>query len=177
MKLNNFWATIIFLFLSCQSITEINLKNTKLIDGVYCHKNGKTLNGNIRIITNDSTSNSRQNWDEVHFVDGVPTGEYKRYEFDDFTSLGVFKVIKTPINSLIRRISIESDSLLYNSTIEVTAYIIVKNKIIIADTSLYYKVLEEYKLNIAEKIDHIAISTGEYEPWIATKSFNFNFKR
>lgn len=175
MKLNNFWVAIIFLFLSCQPITEISLKNTKLIDGVYCHKNGKTLNGNIRIITNDSTSNSRQNWDEVHFVDGVPTGEYKKYEFDDFTSLGVFKTIKTPTDSLIRRISIKSDSVLYNSIIEVTAYVIVKNSTLVTDTSFYHKALkrEINKLNITYIIDNVIICTGEYGPWIATKSFNF----
>ena len=173
MKLNNFWGAIIFLFLSCQPITEISLKNTKLIDGVYCHKNGKTLNGNIRFIIGDSTSNSRRHWDEVHFVDGVPTGEYKRYEFDDFTSMGIFKIIKMPPSSPIRRISIKSDSLLYNSTI-VSAYIIVDKNMLITDTSFYYKTLEKEisKLNIRYEIIGITyLSTGEYEHPITYKDF------
>jgi hypothetical protein len=172
MKLNNFSIIIILLFLSCQPITEVNLRNTILIDGVYCHKNGNVLNGHIRIITNDSTINSHQNWDEVNFVDGIPTGKYKRYEFDDLTSIGEFTTIEMPSNSPIRRITMETDSLLYHNT-TISAYIIIKNNMTISDTLLYYELFEKEaeKLYFYHEIMFASISTGEYDIPIKYKQY------
>lgn len=158
MKKNSLALFLCLLFLSCQQ--TIFFEDILLVNNIYCNNDGIPLQGNKKIVfSKSSTPKSYWNWEERFFCNGIPIGKYRTYVSNRYTSVGNTKSTTLRTDSIVKRISIDYDSLLYKGT-EVS-YKIITSKCIANDTN-YYKIISEIKDSIIKdtKNSRISINTG-----------------